>query len=175
MRVDPDAREASFQRRVFLVRLAAWSTVLVLAVIAFNIRAGANPPDQGANGLQLNGTTEQGQPLWVVTDGENVRGIDLKWKLRCDNGETIQSWGGTFRAGTDEFDFDGPRFSIEDRHTSDATDGWTVHVDVKGRGEAKAGGKRAVGTASAVMRFERDGQRGAECRSGQVSWSAGRG
>jgi hypothetical protein len=170
--VDSEQRAAAVQRRIFLVRLAAWGTVLVLAAIAFNLRAGAAEPDNGANGPQLNGETSQKLPIWAVVSDDSVREIEMNWRLECDNGDDVDSWGGTFRAGTDEFDSDGRRFNVKDRFERDATDGWTVHVKVELSGSTKTG-DRAEGTAAAVMWFQRGDERGAECRSGVVKWHAG--
>ena len=166
-------REAAIHRRVFLVRLAAWGTVLVLAAIAFNLRAGATEPENGANGPQLNGETDQKLPMWaVVADGE-VREIEMKWRLECDNGTDVDSWGGTFRTGTDEFDADGRSFTVRDRFERDATDGWTAHAKIELGGRVGPG-ERVEGTGAAVMWFERGERRGTECRSGVVKWRASR-
>jgi hypothetical protein len=167
----PPLDEAAVHRRVFLVRLAAWGTVLILAVVAFNLRAGASPAtDHGANGPQVNGRTSQGRPIWAVMEGDRVREIDITWGFTCDNGGELEPWGGTFRDSTDEFDWNGNEFSFEDRAELPPNEsGWVTHVkvDVRGRGEDG----RASGDSGAVMWWERDGERGTVCRSGRVTWS----
>jgi hypothetical protein len=170
--MDPEARQAAIQRRIFLVRLAAWGTVLVLAAIAFNLRAGASEPDNGANGPQLNGETDQKLPIWAVVGDGQVREIEMRWRAECDNGDDVDSWGGTFRAETDEWDANGRRFTVKDRYERDATGGWTAYVKVELTGEAKSEG-RAEGEGAVVMWFQRGKERGTECRSGVVRWRAG--
>jgi hypothetical protein len=164
--------EASVQRRVFVVRMAAWGTVLLLAVIAFNLRAGASADtDQGANGPQVNGRTSQGQAIWSIADREQVREIQMSWQFKCEGGGRLEPFGGTFRDSTDHFDYDGAKFkvAIEDEMPQ-GKDGWTAHLKAEVGGEVHADGQ-AVGTSAAVMWFTRTGQRGAVCRSGPVRWS----
>lgn len=164
-------RPVGVRRRVWMVRLAAWGTVLVLAVIAFNLRAGSSTGDyQGANGEQLNGSTAQKQAIWAVMDGDKVRELDITWRFECDNGGEIEPWGGTFRDATDHFEWHGSEFSFEDEGELPRTDeGWVprVRVEVSGRGEEG----HASGESGAVMWWKRGRERGTVCRSGRVSWS----
>jgi hypothetical protein len=174
--VDPDRAahddEAATARGTWRIRLAAWGAVLVLAVVAFNVRAGAAPDvDNGANGEQRNGTTSQGQAIWAVVDGDRVRELSVTWEFTCDGGGELEPFGGTFRSG--DFSYDGREFTIEDRsELPESEDGWVAHVKVElgGRSEADGG---ASGDSAAVMWFQRGDERGAVCRSGPVSWSVG--
>lgn len=168
----PAPDEATLQRRVFMVRMAAWGTVLVLAVIAFNMRAGASAgTDQGANGPQVNGRTSEGQPIWSISEGGKVREIEMSWQFKCDGGGDLTPFGGTFRDSTDGFEYDGARFSasVEDE-LRQGSDGWTPHLKARIDGETHADG-RTTGTSAAVMWFTRDGESGATCRSKPVGWS----
>lgn len=169
----PVLDEATVQRRVFMVRMAAWGTVLVLAVIAFNLRAGASTgTEHGANGPQLNGRTSQGQTIWAVVADERVREIEMNWRFECDNGGELEPFGGTFRDSTDRFDYDGRSFSEEvDDDLPESADGWTAHLKAEIDGEVEADGTTVSGTSAAVMWFTRGRERGATCRSGPVRWS----
>jgi hypothetical protein len=170
--VPPQFDEATVHRRIWIVRMAAWGTVLVLAVIAFNLRAGASAgTEHGANGPQLNGRTSQGQPIWAVMEGDRVREVDLTWHFECEGGGSLEPWGGTFRDSTDHFAYDGREFSVNDQgELPESPDGWVAHVKVELNGRADPGGG-ASGSSAAVMWFERGTERGAVCRSGRVAWS----
>ena len=163
--------EAAVQRRVFVVRMAAWGTVLLLAVIAFNLRAGSTEADQGFNGPQVNGSTSQGQAIWAASDGDRVREIRMTWAFECDTGGELEPFGGTFRDSTDEFEYDGSRFRVEvDDDFPEGADGWTAHLKAEIDGDTSGEG-RASGTTSAVMWFTRGKERGATCQSERVRWS----
>lgn len=166
--------EAAAQRRVFLVRLAAWGTVLVLAVLAFTLRSGASgrTVEQGANGDQVNGLTSQRVPIWAVVGDGRVRELRMAWRFDCDSGGDLDPVGITLRDSVDGFEFRGREFSYEDeRDFPPSEDGWvaTVKVSVSGR---LSEGRGVQGESSAVMRFNRGSEPGATCRSGDVSWSA---
>ena len=164
--------EAALQRRVFMVRMAAWGTVLLLAVIASNLRAGSSDgADQGANGSQLNGRTSQGLPIWAVVDGTRVHEIRMTWHFDCGDDGELEPFGGTFRESTDEFEFDGRRFEVEvDDDFPEGADGWTAHLKAEIAGSTSGEG-RASGTSSAVMWFTRGSERGSTCHSERVRWS----
>jgi hypothetical protein len=160
------------QRRVWLVRVAAWGTVLVLAALAFNLRSGATARvvENGANGDQVNGETSQGVPIWAVVDGGRVREIRMVWRFECDNGGELEPFGVTLRDSVDGFDFRGREFSFaEERELPASEDGWVARASVDVSGERRDGGALA-GEASAVMRFTRGSERGTTCRSGPVQW-----
>jgi hypothetical protein len=166
-RAMPD--DAARLRRVFLVRIAAWGTVLVLAVIAFNVRAGASGPDQGANGAQRNGTTSQGDGVWAVVDGDRVRELGMNWELECDNGSDFESFGGTYQES--DLRFDGRSFRGEDESESRTDDGgWVAHYKSELSGTSEPDGTLS-GSTAAVVWFQRGAERGAVCRSGAVRWS----
>src|SRR3712207_6366219 len=114
------------QRRVWPVRLAAWGTVLVLAVIAFNVRAGADRIEHGANGAQVNGETSQRLPIWAVVGDERVREMRMVWRFDCDNGRELEAFGVTLRDSVDGFTFSGREFDFEDEREPPATDGWVA-------------------------------------------------
>lgn len=149
------------------VRLAAWGSVLVAAAVAFNLRAGTEGADAGANGPQLNGRTSQHLPMWVVAgDQGRVREIRMAWRFRCERGGTIAPFGMVARAGTAGFEAHGSRFTFEDSRELPHGDGETVHVHVRLAGTAERG------RTSAEVRF---GEAGMSCRSGPVRWTAAAG
>ena len=147
------------------VRLAAWGTVLVAALLAATLRVGATDGHPGANGPQVNGTTSQGLPMWVVADGDRVREIRMAWRFRCDQGEKIRTFGVTARENVPGFDRRGGGFHFEDGRDLATRSGWTAAVQV----ELDGGAPR--GTSSAEVHFTRDGESGATCRSGPVRWT----
>lgn len=149
------------------VRLAAWGTVLVLAVIAFNVRAGSGDVDQGANGPQLNGRTSQGLPIWAVLDeeGERVREIRMVWKVRCEDGQAIDPVGLVARDSVDGFKRRGGGFAFAETREFDEGDGWTSTV------RSRIEGASASGTASVEIAFRQSDVDGFTCRSGPVRWS----
>jgi hypothetical protein len=153
------------------VRLAAWGTVLVLAAIAFNVRAGSGDVDQGANGPQLNGRTSQGLPIWAVLDqeGERVREIRMVWKVRCEDGQAIDPVGLVARDSVKSFRHRAGGFTFGETREFDEGDGWTSTV------RSRIDGGRSGGTASAEVRFEQSGVDGFTCRSGRVRWSVASG
>ena len=166
---------AGSQRRVLLVRLAAWGTVLVLAVVAFNVRSGASgrTTEHGANGEQVNGETSQGMPIWAVVGDGRVREIRMAWRFECDNGGELEPFGVTLRDSVDGFEFRGREFSFEDeRELPPSEDGWVGTASVSVSGETREGGVVA-GESSASMRFNRGSETGATCRSDTVRWSVG--
>lgn len=164
----PTPDHAARPRRVLLVRLAAWGAVLVLAVVAFNVRAGASDPDQGANGEQRNGTTSQGEGIWVVTGGDRVQEVGLTWEFACSDG-SFEKVAGTFRAR--DLHRDGRSFWSEDEGVvGPEKDGWVEHVRSEVRGTAAPSGALS-GTAAAELWLERGVERRAICRSGRVHWS----
>ena len=146
------------------VRLAAWGTVLATAAVAATARVGAGEVDHGANGPQLNGTTSQGLPMWLVADGDRVREIRMAWRFSCDQGERIESFGMTARENVPGFERRAAGFHFEDDRDLPTRSGWTAHVTV----ELEGGPRR--GSSSAAVRFSRDGESGATCRSGPVRW-----
>ena len=148
------------------VRLAAWGTVLVMAGLAFTLRAGATEEvDHGANGAQLDGRTSQGQPIWAVLEDGRVREIRMVWELRCDGGARLKPLGVNARDSVASFRHDGDGFSFEERRDFPDSDGWIANV------HARIDGRTATsGTASAAVRFRRDGEDGAQCASGPVRW-----
>jgi hypothetical protein len=153
------------------VRLAAWGTVLLLAVVAFNVRAGAGEEvDQGANGAQLNGRTSQDLPIWAVLDedGERVREIRMVWKVRCDEGARIKPFGLVARDSVRGFRSRAGWFEFADTRRFDEGRGWTSIV--RSRIQGGTGG----GTASVEIRFQQGDVDGFTCRSGRVSWSVSR-
>lgn len=167
--------QAARHRRVLLVRLAAWGTVLVLAVVAFNVRSGATArvTEHGANGDQLNGETSQGMPIWAVSADGRVREVRMVWRFECDNGGELDPFGVTFRDSVNGFEFDGREFSFADERELPATDdGWVATASVSVSGRTRDDGTIA-GESSATMRFERGSDSGATCRSGPVDWAAG--
>ena len=150
------------------VRLAAWGTVLVLAAVVTNVRAGAGDEvDHGANGPQLNGRTTQGMPIWAVldADGERVREIRMVWSMRCDEGREIYPVGLTARDSVSNFKPRPGGFTFAETRAIPDDDGWVRTV------ESRIDGGPRSGTASAEVHFSRDGRRGWSCRSGQVRWS----
>jgi hypothetical protein len=166
----PTPHDAATLRRVFLVRLAAWGTVLVLAVIAFNVRAGASGgTEQGANGEQRNGTTSQHRGMWAVVDGERVRELGMTWDLECDNGSHFKSFSGTYHES--DLRFDGRSLRGDDESESRADDdGWVAHYKSELSGTVGSDGSIA-GDSAAVAWFQRGTERGAVCRSDPVGWS----
>jgi hypothetical protein len=154
------------------VRLLAWGAVLVVAAIAFNVRAGAGDEvDNGANGPQLNGRTSQGQPIWAVLDqdGERVREIRMIWKVRCDGGGRVDPFGLTARDSVRGFRSHDGWFAFADVRRFDEGGGWTSTVRSRITGDA------AGGTAAVEIRFEQSDVDGYTCRSGPIGWSLGRG
>lgn len=154
------------------VRLAAWGTVLVVAAIAFNVRAGAgHEVENGANGPQLNGRTSQGIPIWAVLgeDGEHVREIRMAWRVRCDEGRRIEPFGLVARDSVKGFRSHGDWFAFADTRRFHEGDGWISTVHSRITGDA------ASGTASVEIRFRQNDVDGFTCRSGPVRWSVGRG
>ena len=152
------------------VRLAAWGTVLVLAVVAFNLRAGAaDDVDHGANGPQLNGRTSQRQPIWSVLEDGRVREIRMVWEMRCADGSRLEPFGVTARDSVESFRHHDGGFSFTERRDLPHADGSIANV------EARIEGTATRGTSSAEIRFRRDGKAGATCRSGPVRWSVSRG
>jgi hypothetical protein len=165
--------EQESQRRVWPVRLAAWGTVVVLAVVAFNVRTGAGRTEYGANGAQVNGETSQRMPIWAVVGDGRVREMRMAWRFDCDNDAEVRGFGVTLRDSVDGFTFRGRRFGFEDEREIPSADGWTARatVSVTGRTDRRGG---AAGRSSATVRFSRGAVRGATCRSGPVRWSATR-
>lgn len=154
------------------VRLLAWGTVLVVAAIAFNVRAGAgNEVDNGANGPQLNGRTSQGIPIWAVLDedGERIREIRMAWRVRCDGGQRIDPFGLTARDSVRGFRTHGDWFAFADTRRFDEGDGWMSTVRSRITGDA------ASGTAFVEIAFRQSDVDGFTCRSGPVRWSLSRG
>jgi len=157
------------------VRLAAWGTVLVLAVVAFNVRSGASgrTTDQGANGDQVNGETSQYMPIWAVVGNGHVREIRMAWRFDCDRGWEIDPFGVTLRDSVDGFEWNGSGFKFEDeRDVRWSDDGWMAHASVKVSGRTREDGG-AGGESSVVMSFSRGSEKGGTCRSGPVRWSIG--
>lgn len=148
------------------VRLAAWGTVLVAAAIAATVRVGADEVYQGANGPQLNGTTSQGLPMWVVEGDGRVREIRMAWRFECDGDMRVRPFGMTAHDNGAGFEQRGRGFRFEDRRGLPGRAGWGAQVRVEVEGDARGG------TSSAEIRFSRDGDSGATCRSGRVRWSA---
>jgi hypothetical protein len=164
---------AARHRKVLLVRLAAWGTVLLLAVVAFNLRSGATARvvENGANGAQLNGETSQGMAIWAVVEDARVREIRMVWRFECDNGGELDPFGVTFRDSVNGFEFHGREFSFADERELPASDdGWVATASVSVSGRTTDGGDIA-GESSASMRFERGADSGTTCRSGPVDWS----
>ncbi|HEX8648592.1 MAG TPA: hypothetical protein VF715_16985 [Thermoleophilaceae bacterium] len=149
------------------VRLAAWGTVLVLAVVAFNLRTGAADVDHGANGPQLNGRTSQGLPIWAVldSDGQRVREIRMVWRVRCDGGNAIDPVGLVARASADGFRRRDGGFAFAQTREFDEGDGWTSRV------RSRIDGSATSGTASVEVRFRQHDVEGFTCRSGPIRWS----
>jgi hypothetical protein len=143
------------------VRLAAWGTVLVLALIAATVRVGADEVYEGVNGPQLNGTTSQGRAFWLVAADGRVREVRMVWRFRCEGGMRVEPLGMTARdtgAGFDQLD--GGRFRFADRRHLAGRDGDGAEVDVRIEGDARRG------TSSAEIRLA-----DATCRSGPVRWT----
>jgi hypothetical protein len=157
-------------RNVWRVRFAAWGTVLVLAVVAFNLRAGASTDvENGANGDQVNGTTNQGRAIWAVMEGERVRELGMTWEFECEDGSELEPFGATFHSA--DVHHDGKRFRIADeREFPEDPDGWVAHVKVELGGRSEPAGTVSADSA-AVMWFQRGAERGVVCRSGPVSLS----
>jgi hypothetical protein len=168
----PSPEQAHVGRRTLLVRLAAWGTVLLLAALAFTLRSGASPQvEQGANGPQLNGRTDQGHPVWLVEGDGRVREIRMVWALDCDNDSGLDAYGVTFRDSVDGFAYDGDGFEYAgERDLPAGDDGWVAHAKVSVDGRLASGGAHR-GRSSAELTFTRRGTRGVTCRSGRVSWS----
>lgn len=155
-------------RRVWRVRLAAWGTVLVMAVVAFNVRTGAPDPDEGANGPPRNGTTDQGEAVWAVAD-ERVREFGITWEFGCDDGTELREFSATYRQG--QLRYDGRSFRATDEsRLRGGRDGWVPHVRSELSGRPGPSGELS-GHASAVLWFQRGTERGPLCRSGRVGWS----
>lgn len=153
-------------RRSLRIRLAAWGTVLVMAVLAFTLRAGATDEvDHGANGPQLDGRTAQGQPIWAVLEDGRVREIRMVWELRCDDGSRLDPFGVQARDGVESFRHERRGFTFEERRDLPRGDGSIANVHAR-----IVGTTATSGTASAEIRFRRDGDDGPECRSGPVRW-----
>jgi hypothetical protein len=151
------------------VRLLAWGTVLVVAAIAFNVRAGAGPDvDHGTNGPQLNGHTSQGQPIWAVVEDGRVREIRMVWEVRCDEGARIKPFGLTARDSVKGFRGHEGWFTFADTRRFDEGDGWTSTARSRITGDATGG------TAAVEIRFEQGDVDGFTCRSGPVRWSLSR-
>jgi hypothetical protein len=171
----PSPDEASVQRRIFLVRLAAWGTVLLLAVVAFNVRAGRSDAEHGANGPQVNGRTSQGLPIWAVTEDGRIREIRMVWRFECDNDGELGAFGLTLRDSVDGFERrDGGWTYDEDDDLPTSDHGWVAHIAVSANGRA-APDETHSGESSAVMSFTRGATKGATCHSGPVNWWVGRG
>lgn len=151
------------------VRLAAWGTVLVLAAVAFNVRAGAGDEvENGANGPQRNGRTSQGQPIWAVVEDGRVREIRMVWEVRCDEGARIDPFGLTARDSVESFKHDDSGFTFAEVRKFHEGDGWTSNV------RSRIEGSAWTGTASLEIRFRQDDVDGFTCRSGPVRWSLSR-
>ena len=173
--VEQRVREAHMAaaRRVLKVRLAAWGTVLVMAVGAFTLRAGASTaPDNGANGPQVNGVTEQSKGIWSVSDGDRIRELRMVWRFACENGGEL-TFGMTLRDSVDNFRYRGERFEFTtEEDLPPGGDGWVAHISARIDGELRGAGSSA-GASEATMTFRRGEQQGTTCRSGPVRWTIG--
>ncbi len=152
---------------MWLVRLAAWGTVLVMAVVAFNVRTGASAPDR--RGELRNGRTDERAPVWAVVDGETVQELGITWDFECEDGTELRKFSATFGPG--QLRREGRQFRATEGSTlREAPDGWVPHVRSELSGRVETGGT-VTGTSEALLWFQRGSERGAVCRSGPVSWT----
>jgi hypothetical protein len=95
-----------------------------------------------------------------------VREIRMGWRFECDGDMRVKPFGMTAHDNGAGFEQRERGFRFQDRRGLPGKAGWDATVRVEVEGDARRG------TSSAEIRFSRDGDRGATCRSGPVRWSA---
>ena len=88
--------EANARRAVFLLRFGIWSLVAVLAVVALKLRAAHAEQDAPDPGVQLNGATSQGMPIWARVEDGRVVTVKMSWRPRCARGGRGLTWRALF-------------------------------------------------------------------------------
>ena len=170
--------EAMRARVVFLVRLAVYGTVALLAIAVYFVRANrADPVEPTAPadaGVQMNGTTSHGTAMWVIKREGRITQVHVNWpELACTGRARWPAFDRTLGEWQPTFHRHGPHFTVADTHSlPPGADGWVTHVSAEVGGRLSRDGRTAEGWTSLTVRWLRDGHTGAVCESGQLDWSA---
>jgi hypothetical protein len=164
--------EATARRTVFLLRFGIWVLVVVLAVVAFHLRAVRAAQGEHEPSRQLNGVTSQGMPIWATVDGGRVVTVQMNWRASCRHETGSFPWPATFSEPADAFVRDGRRFSAG--HTR----GWperTARPSFSERVEGVLSGDARSARGTATLSWTGDRRFPASACRASVRWRASAG